>query len=126
VKQKMISAKAVLNASQFCDLKNIGNASKAADTEDLFPSSLYVSRFNQTFSKLLGGTAIIEAELPPGDRIIDRLERYVEAKGIKLRPSGGFNHYAVASNFVSVPPASLDADTLKRFEELFKAVNALL
>jgi hypothetical protein len=126
VKQKMISAKAVLNASQFCDLANIGNASKAADTEDLFPSKLYVDRFNQTFSKLLGKTIVAESGLPPGDRIIDRLERHIEARGLKIRPSGGFNHYAVASNFASNPPTSLDNDTLKRFEALFKTVNSLL
>ena len=125
VKQKMISAKAILNMSQFRDLTKIGNASKASDTEDLFAPDFYIGRFNQTFSKLLAGTVIAESDLHPGDRIIDRLERYIEAKRLKIRPSGGFNHYAVASNFASNPPTSLDGDTLKRFEALFKAVNAL-
>lgn len=125
VKQKMISPKAVLNASQFRDLTKIGTNGPATDTEDLFAPSLYVDYFSKTFSKTLGGSVIAEADLPPGDRIIDRLERYLDAKGLKTRPSGGFNHYSPASYFASHPPSSLDADTLDRFEALFKSVNAL-
>jgi len=58
-------------------------------------------------------------------RIVERIERHLQEKGIVIRPSGGFNHYTVASNFASHPPAKLDADTLKRFEAMFVAVNAL-
>lgn len=125
VKHKMISPKAILNASQFRDLKNIGKDGQPADTEDLFPIALYLQYFNKTYAKQLGGAAIAEKDLPAGDRIVDRLERHATAKGIQLRPSGGFNHYAVASTFVSAPPATLDADTTARFEALFRAVNAL-
>lgn len=125
VKQKMISPKALLNASQFRDLKNIGNSRQPTDTEDLFESAFYLEHFNGAFAKPLSGTAIREADLPPGDRIIDRLERHIDASGFQIRPSGGFNHYAVASHFASNPSASLDSDTLKRFEAVFNAVNAL-
>lgn len=123
VKQKMISPKALLNASQFRDLKNIGKSGQSTDTEDLFESALYLKYFNGAFAKPLKGTAINEADLPSGDRIIDRLERHIATKGIQIRPSGGFNHYGVASYFVSNPPTSLDSNTLKRFEALFNAVN---
>ncbi len=73
----------------------------------------------------LAGVKIKEVDLPPGDRIVDRIERYLVTYGIKLRPSGGFNHYLAASAFARNPPTTLDADTLARFEALFKAVNAL-
>jgi hypothetical protein len=86
---------------------------------------MYLDYFNSTFAKALAGTTVKEPELPPGDRIIDRIERYLDDKGIKTRPSGGFNHYRVASDFASRPPTTLDADTIKRFEALFEAVNAL-
>ncbi len=125
VKQKMISPKALLNASQFRDLKNIGKSGQPTDTEDFFESALYLKYFNGAFSKPLKGTVINEADLPSGDRIIDRLERHIATKGIQIRPSGGFNHYGVASYFVSNPPTSLDKDTLKRFEALFNTVNTL-
>ena len=125
VKQKMISPKALLNASQFRDLKNIGKSGQPTDTEDFFESALYLKYFNGAFSKPLKGTVINEADLPSGDRIIDRLERHIATKGIQIRPSGGFNHYGVASYFVSNPPTSLDKDTLKRFEALFNTVNSL-
>ena len=125
VKQKMISPKALLNASQFRDLKNIGKSGQPTDTEDFFESALYLKYFNSAFSKPLKGTVINEADLPSGDRIIDRLERHIATKGIQIRPSGGFNHYGVASYFVSNPPTSLDKDTLKRFEALFNTVNGL-
>jgi hypothetical protein len=68
--------------------------------------------------------AITENDLPEDSRIIDRLEKFIKARGIQIRPSGGFNHYTVASYFAS-HPASLDSASLERFEALFKAVNAL-
>ena len=51
------------------------------------------------------------------------MEKYIEANGISLRPSGGFNHYAVASQFASSPPKSLDVATSARFAALFGAIN---
>ncbi|MBW8036063.1 MAG: AAA family ATPase, partial [Planctomycetes bacterium] len=124
-KQKMISPKAILNASQFRDIKNIGKSGQASDIEDLFKPALYLEHFNETFAKPLSGATISEADLPQGERIIDRIERHIAAKGIQIRPSGGFNHYGVASHFASNPPKSLDNNTLKRFEALFNAVNGL-
>lgn len=125
VKQKMISPKALLNASQFRDLNNIGKNGQSSDTEDLFSPALYLDLFNLAFAKMLNGTVIHEADLPPGDRIIGRLERHIDASGLQLRPSGGFNHYAVSSHFASNPLCSIDNDTLGRFEALFATVNAL-
>jgi predicted ATP-dependent endonuclease of OLD family len=126
VKEKVISSKAVLNASQFRDINNLGKDSKASDTEDLFEPSFYIDYFNKTFSKELKGVVINQSELPNRDRIINCIESYLKDNDITLRPSGGFNHYSVASYFTSNPPVSLDDNTLRRFEELFKAVNKVL
>ncbi|MFL5352120.1 ATP-dependent nuclease [Archangium sp.] len=126
VRQKLISPKAVLDASQFRDLASLGKSWRPSDTEDLLSPSLYLDYFSRTFEKQLGGKKVTETDLPPGDRILHRIERYLADAGTLLRPSGGFNHYAVASKFVSEPPASVDPDTLARFEALFRAVNTLL
>lgn len=126
VKEKVINSKSILNASQFRNLDEKGKEGLASDTEDLFDEEIYLDYFNKTFSKQLDGVIIREAELPMRDRIIDRIECYLKDKKIKLRPSAGFNHYAVASYFASNPPSSLDDNTLSRFEELFKAINKVL
>lgn len=125
VREKMISAKAVLNASQFRDTTRLGVSGPPTDTEDLFTTAFYLDCFNKAFAQVLKGALVTEAELPPGDRVTDRIERYLAAKQLQLRPSGGFNHYTVASYFASNPPSSLDAVALARFEALFSAVNAL-
>jgi len=125
MKEKLISSKSVLNVSQFRDLAALGTSGKASDIEDLFWPSLYLEYFNRTFAKQLNETVITEADLPPGDRIIDRIERCLQAKQIKLRPSGGFNHHTVAASFSANPPALLDPETRQRFASLFQTVNGL-
>jgi AAA ATPase-like protein/OLD-like protein len=125
VREKMISPKAVLNASQFRDLSNVGVSGRAADIEDLFEEQEYLDLFNDTYAKQLNGALLITADLPPGDRIVNRIEQRLAAIGTSVRPSGGFNHYLVASHFVSQPPPKLGPNTLRRFEALFQAVNVL-
>jgi len=126
VKAKIVNPKSILNASQFRNLDELGKERQASNTEDLFEPEFYLDYFNRTFSKQLSDVAINESELPKRDRIIHRIESYLKDKNIELRPSGGFNHYAVASYFASNPPTSLNDKTLSRFEELFKAVNKVL
>jgi hypothetical protein len=75
--------------------------------------------------KQLNGTVVSETDLPPGDRIVERIERYLNTKDIRLRPSGGFNHHAVAAYFATHPPVSIEVEVLERFEQLFSAVNDL-
>lgn len=125
MRQKMISARAVMDASQFRDLRNLGVSGRPTDVEDLFEPALYLQYFHNAFATPLAGKTVAESDLPSGDRIIDRIERYLSTNGIKVRPSGGFNHYIPASVFASNPPASLSPDTQARFEAIFKAVNAL-
>jgi predicted ATP-dependent endonuclease of OLD family len=125
VKRKMISQKAILNVSQFRDIKKLGATGQPSDIEDLFEVDLYLDYFNKAYSKQLKGSLIKSSDLPPGDRIVERIERHLKDKAISLRPSGGFNHYLVASQFASDPPGSVDKATIKRFEALFAAVNTL-
>lgn len=125
VRDKLLNAKSLFNVSQFRDEKRIGQSTTPTDIEDLFTPSLYLKYFNTTFAKQLAGKEVNEADLPAGDRIVRRLEKYVEANGISLRPSGGFNHYAVASQFASSPPKSLDVATSARFAALFAAINGV-
>ena len=125
VKDKLLSGKALFNASQFRDLANLGASGQPSDIEDLLPVGTYLSYFNAAFAKQLAGAAVTEADLPPGDRVIVRIEQSLKAKGITLRPSGGFNHFLPSSRFSSAPPQSLDADTAARFRALFVAVNGI-
>jgi predicted ATP-dependent endonuclease of OLD family len=126
IKDKIINPKSILNASQFRNLDAIGKDGQASDTEDLFDPEFYLDYFNKTFQKSLNGVILNNSQLPERYRIIQQIEDYLKSNSINLRPSGGFNHYAVASYFASNPPQSLDNDTLSRFEELFKAINKAL
>ena len=126
VKQKMISSKAILNASQFRDITKVGKIGKPSDTEDLFGVDMYVSYFNKVYAKQLQNSPIKTVDLPEGDRIVERIDRHLKDKAISMRPSGGFNHYLVASQFASAPPLTFDRETLERFESLFKSVNSLI
>lgn len=125
VRQKLLSDKALFNVSQFRDPAKMGDSGKPSDIEDLFSIGIYLKYFNETFAKQLAGVCVSEADLPPGDRIVQRLEKLLEDKGLKIRPSGGFNHYAVAARFASSPPNALDADTVARFSALFATLNAV-
>jgi hypothetical protein len=97
---------------------------RPSDLEDLFEPSEYLECFNRAYASQLKGSPIAETDLPPGDRIIDRIERYLAANAISVRPTPGFNHYLPASAFAASPPV-LSSSTLSGFEQVFNAVNAL-
>ncbi|MGZ5192156.1 MAG: ATP-dependent nuclease, partial [Flavisolibacter sp.] len=84
VKEKIISSKAVLNATQFRNLNELGKDGQASDTEDLFEPKFYLGYFNKTFTKELKGANINESELPERERIIDRIECYLKDKKLSL------------------------------------------
>jgi hypothetical protein len=102
-----------------------GSGLISSDVEDMISPETYLKIFNAAFKKQLNGREIKESDLPEGDRIVKRISRYLEDNSIQVRPSGGFNHYSVASHLASNPPAKVDAETLSRFEKLFEALNAL-
>ena len=126
IQQKLLSKKSVFNVSQFRDASKFGQNTVPSDIEDLLPIGLYLEYFNKTYIKELKGVPVLESELPESDRIVHRIERALEAREIKVRPSGGFNHYAVAAAFSTAPPETLDEATRLRFGALFKSMNDVL
>ncbi|MCD5973281.1 AAA family ATPase [Pseudomonas quasicaspiana] len=126
VHQKLLKKKSVFNFSQFRDLSKIGEDSIATDVEDLLDPDSYMAVFSSVFQKDLGHKVITQADLPTGDRIIGRIEKYLTINSIKIRPSGGYNHYAVAAAFVANITKYSTDDTVTRFTALFKDINAAL
>lgn len=124
IQQKIIKDKQVMNYAQFRDAANL----KPSDVEDMLSEDLYLSIFNAAYASQLKDIAIAAKDLPKDDRMTQRIEKYLATKKISLRPSGGYNHYLVASHLAanSLPKKSIDSDTLDKFENLFKAVNTLL
>ncbi len=125
VRDKLLSSKAIFNASQFRDLSAIGTDGRPSDIEDLLPAELYLEYFNSAFAKVLGGRRLTVGDLGPGDRVILRIEAYLKAQSISLRPTGGYNHYLPSTKFASTPPDALDADTAARFRAMFSRINAI-
>lgn len=125
VRDKLLSSKAVFNASQFRDLSAIGTDGRPSDIEDLLPVELYLDYFNSAFAKLLGGRKLTEGDLGPGDRVILRIEAHLKAQSISLRPTGGYNRYLPSTKFAATPPDALDADTAARFRAMFSKINAI-
>ncbi|KJX44681.1 AAA family ATPase [Enterobacter hormaechei] len=123
IQQKLLKKKAVFNFSQFRDISNIGNNSIPTDVEDLLDPDVYLKIFSMVYQKELNGVVINNKDVPAGDRIVQRIEKYLSNNSIKIRPSGGYNHYAVAAAFATHTPENLSDDTIMRFTELFKEIN---
>lgn len=124
IQQKIIKDKQITNYAQFRDPTSL----KPSDVEDMMGENLYLNVFNATYSTQLNGATITAKDLPKGDRMTERIGACLASKKINLRPTGGYNHYLVASHLAAnpLPKKSIDKDTLSRFEEMFKVVNSLL
>lgn len=125
VKEKIIKEKFILNYAmyRFVDNEHLIDT----DVEDFLANDMYVELFNKTFAKRLGGQLVVTSDLPQGNRIIVRLNRWLDSRGISLRTGGGFNHYAVAS-FLTTHPVEVGAiekETLERFEKMFTGINKM-
>ncbi|QSI30445.1 AAA family ATPase [Variovorax sp. RKNM96] len=123
IRQKILAQKSVFNVSQYRDIEKLGQNTVATDIEDLFDPAMYIDYFNITYSKQLNGLVLKVSDLPKGDRIVNRIERWLDSKAVKVRPSGGFNHYAVAAKFGATPPKTIAVDVQKRFVALFESLN---
>jgi energy-coupling factor transporter ATP-binding protein EcfA2 len=123
VMQKIVSDKALMDFGMFRQPK--AGPTDATDVEDLFEVPHYLAIFNAAYAGDLKGVAIAESDLPTGTRIVERINKALVSKGINVRPSGGFNHFLVASRAVAAGLTLLPSEELA-FEELFKAANALL
>jgi hypothetical protein len=88
---------------------------KEADLEDMFEPDFYLT--------LLRGSGIIdvqERDLPPGERILGRVEQYLGKK---------FDHNKPATHLLqeqSYLLSGVDEATMDRFEQLFKKLNAAM
>lgn len=122
VQQKLINDRQLLNYGMFVS----ANSNNAVDVEDLFTPGEYITLFNSTYAKDLHGHKIKISDLPQGDRIVERITRYLKEQKITVRPSGGYNHYSVANYLAANPVKKLDEKTLAQFESLFVAVNRAL
>lgn len=126
VKQRLLDARRLMHFAEF--RPGAGKNFVATDIEDLLPVPVYLRAFNQAYSKELAGAEITQSDLPPGDRIIDRINRYAAEKGITFKKDGDFNHYRVANVFISLglDGALLGNETMASFESLFAKVNGAL
>jgi hypothetical protein len=94
---------------------NTITGSKEADIEDLFGIDFYLQLLKDS------GTATVDkAKLPPGSRIVKRIEQLLAAEYDPYAPARYF-----LENQVKLLPNTDDA-TLERFEKLFTEVNKLL
>ena len=117
-RDKLLKKKQVLT---FADFTKTGEP----DIEDMVEVPLYLELVNSEYATEL--TALItEAVLPKHPRILVRLEEYFKTNPLK---SGRFNHYRPARYFaehVADLAPRVSAATLDRFEDAFRALNALL
>lgn len=123
VRQKILGAKAVTHAAEFRGAA--GAPFVATDLEDLLEPNSYLDAFNHAYATQLATTTATLATLPPGDRIIGRIDAWLAAGGIQLKKSGGFNHYLPAVAFSQNPPTTPDAAMLDRFEAVFARINQI-
>jgi predicted ATP-dependent endonuclease of OLD family len=121
IQEKLLKPKHILHYGLYR-----GGSSVPTDVEDLFNPALYLTYFKKAYAGELKGQDVKVGDLPAGDRIVDRLNRFLATEKIVLKASGGFNHYLPARAFASDPPKKLDAAVMDRFEALFEAVNRLL
>ncbi|WDF35211.1 AAA family ATPase (plasmid) [Arthrobacter agilis] len=97
-----------------------------ADIEDLFEPGFYVELINDAYQGLLNGKKLTVKELPDDPRLVRRVERAFESRGIN---NGRINHFAPAaalnrkqSHYVP----KINDKTLDRAEKLFAAINLLV
>lgn len=126
VQQKLLNQKQVFNFSQFRDLKSVGTNTCATDLEDLLEPTTYLGHFNEVYSKALDGTVLKFEDLPPGDRIVQRIEKLLISNQLKVRPTNGYNHFSVAAAYIAVPPKKISKDVIQRFSKLFETINQSL
>ena len=113
-KKKLIRKKNVFTYAEYVERNE-------ADIEDMFDLAFYLKLVNGAF-----GASIDDSELPQGDRIVGRLERYLTNN--PLPNDAHFNHYRPAFYFsknVSTLTVELESELI-RFQRAFDALNNLL
>ena len=85
------------------------------DVEDLFAENDYLALYNVAFN-----CSVTSADLPPGDRIVKRLEAFTGST---------FDHFQPAATLLRDQTgflAGLSTDTIDRFEKLAIRINSTL
>ncbi|WP_419837054.1 hypothetical protein [Candidatus Poriferisodalis sp.] len=91
---------------------SIAALSSNADIEDLFDEDDYLNLYNKTFA-----ASLTKSDLPPGDRIVKRLENQ----------QGEFVHGEVAETLLrGYSDITMTDATLDRFAELIDVLNQTL
>lgn len=117
-KKKLLEQNKVLTFAHF-------TGKKESDIEDMFNVDFYLKLINAEYERNLQ-KPITVVDLPKRERVLVSIEAYLEDLPLK---SGRFNHYRPARYFTEHASAltkTIAAETLDRFEEAFKRVNALL
>jgi hypothetical protein len=108
VKRKIIESKRVIPLNEI-------TGTKEADIEDLFDGGFYLRLLKES-----GVGAITKAKLPPGPRIVWRVEQEFGKTYDHYRPA----RYLLENQVGLLP--KIDDATLDRFEKLFSELNKLL
>ena len=117
-KKKLLKKSHVLTFADF-------TGKTEADIEDMFDESFYIQLVNDEFSGSLAAKLKLKDFKSQAPRILVRLDEYFAAS--PLAGGAKFNHYRPARFFAEkVSTLSIPDATLERFEQAFKAVNALL
>lgn len=119
-KKKLLAKKSVHTFADY-------TGTSEADIEDMFENSFYVKLVNGEYKSDLAQNITLSALPKGGDRFLPRIEEYLGDN--PLNNNAKFNHYRPARYFaenVGTLEPKLSDDTLNRFEEAFKALNALL
>ncbi len=119
-KKKLLQKKKVVT---FADFTNTAEA----DIEDMFDDDFYLALVNEEFKEELVNP-VAPADLPPGGRIVVRIENYLAMNPLK-NGAKEFNHFRparrLAESLAMFGPRVSDA-ALARFEAAFSKLNALL
>ena len=118
-KQQLMKQSHVLTYADF-------TKTKEADIEDMFDPQFYVDLVNDAYKDDLHAPLVL-ANLPHHPRIIVRIEEHLKANPLKNNVA--FNHFRPSAHLaqhIAIWGPKFDNATLDRFEEAFKALNALL
>ena len=104
IKNHLLSKNRLIFVSDVLSAKN-------GDIEDIFSTEDYLALYNAALDQ-----DIKSGDLPPGDRIVKRIESHVGKE---------FDHYLPAQ-YMTRSDCDFSEETLTRFEELFTRINATL
>ncbi len=122
VKQKsIVNYGSVLDPSH-ASKKEKKASTRLADLEDLISPELYLKQLQGAYGKKFAKLTK-ESDLPAKEKLLTRVEAYLEANEIELKPA--FNSYLPAM-WLAANPQPADTATLDRFEALFNRINSLL